>query len=65
MNNEVLVKVEGVFKKFCRNLKRSLWYGVKNISSELFNVSKKVRCDVEYLIGNLFMNKKVNCKNHC
>ena len=34
MNNEVLVKVEGVSKKFCRNLKRSLWYGVKDISSE-------------------------------
>ncbi len=34
MNNEVLVKVDGVSKKFCRDLKRSLWYGVKDISSE-------------------------------
>lgn len=40
-DNEVLVKVEGVSKKFCRNLKRSLWYGVKDISSELFGVSSK------------------------
>jgi len=29
--NEVLIKVDGVSKKFCRNLKRSLWYGVSDI----------------------------------
>ncbi len=40
MNNEVLVKVEGVSNKFCRDLKRSLFYGVKDISSELFGASK-------------------------
>lgn len=40
MNNEVLVKVECVSKKFCRNLKRSLWYGVQDISSELFGATK-------------------------
>ena len=40
MKNDVLVKVEGVSKKFCRNLKRSLWYGVKDISSELFGSTK-------------------------
>ena len=40
MQDEILVKVEGVSKKFCRDLKRSLWYGVKDISSELFGVSK-------------------------
>jgi lipopolysaccharide transport system ATP-binding protein len=35
MSDEVLVKVEGVSKKFCRSLKRSLWYGVQDVSSEL------------------------------
>jgi lipopolysaccharide transport system ATP-binding protein len=35
MSDEVLVQVEGVSKKFCRSLKRSLWYGVKDVSSEL------------------------------
>jgi lipopolysaccharide transport system ATP-binding protein len=40
MKDEVLVKVEGVSKKFCRDLKRSLWYGVKDISSELFGSKK-------------------------
>ena len=39
MSDEVLVKVENVSKKFCSrcigNLKRSLWYGVKDIASEM------------------------------
>ena len=26
-DQEVLVRVEGVSKKFCRSLKKSLWYG--------------------------------------
>jgi len=32
---EVLVKVEGVSKKFCRSLKKSMWYGVCDIAAEL------------------------------
>lgn len=35
MSDEVLVKVENVSKKFCRSLKKSLWYGVRDIGSEL------------------------------
>jgi lipopolysaccharide transport system ATP-binding protein len=35
MNDEVLVKVENVSKKFCRSLKRSLWYGMQDMLSEL------------------------------
>lgn len=31
MTGEVLVKVEGVSKKFCKDLKTSLWYGVKDL----------------------------------
>lgn len=34
-DNEVLVHVEGVAKKFCRSLKRSLWYGLCDIAGEL------------------------------
>tara|TARA_R110002072_G_scaffold117281_14_gene248270 strand:+ start:1859 stop:3100 length:1242 start_codon:yes stop_codon:yes gene_type:complete len=29
--NEVLVSVEGLSKKFCKDLKTSLWYGVKDL----------------------------------
>jgi lipopolysaccharide transport system ATP-binding protein len=34
-SDEVLVRVEGVSKKFCRSLKKSLWYGVCDIAGEL------------------------------
>ena len=34
-DDEVLVRVEGVSKKFCRSLKKSLWYGICDIASEL------------------------------
>lgn len=34
-SSEVLVDVQHVSKKFCRNLKKSLWYGVKDVLAEL------------------------------
>ena len=34
-NSEVLVSCKKVSKKFCRNLKKSLWYGVKDGVSEI------------------------------
>ncbi len=33
--SETLIKVENVSKKFCRSLKTSLWYGMKDLGSEL------------------------------
>jgi lipopolysaccharide transport system ATP-binding protein len=38
---EVLVRVEGVSKKFCRSLKRSLWYGLCDIGAELNPFAKQ------------------------
>lgn len=35
MSKEVLVKVENLSKKFCKDLKTSLWYGVKDLASGL------------------------------
>ena len=35
MNDDILINVEGVSKKFCRSLKKSLWYGVRDILSDL------------------------------
>jgi lipopolysaccharide transport system ATP-binding protein len=40
-SDEVLVRVEGVSKKFCRSLKRSLWYGVCDIGAELNPFAKR------------------------
>jgi lipopolysaccharide transport system ATP-binding protein len=33
--SETLIKVEGVSKKFCRSLKKSLWYGLQDVGNEL------------------------------
>ena len=35
MSGDVLVRVDGVSKKFCRDLKRSLWYGLKDTAADL------------------------------
>lgn len=38
--DDVLIRAEGVSKKFCRSLKKSLWYGVQDVVSELNPFSK-------------------------
>ena len=35
MSDEVLVRVDNVSKKFCKSLKRSLWYGMCDTAQEL------------------------------
>ncbi|MFN6566471.1 ABC transporter ATP-binding protein [Dendronalium sp. ChiSLP03b] len=40
-NTEVVVSVENVSKKFCRDLKRSLVYGVQDIATELVAANRK------------------------
>ena len=40
-DSEVLVRVDGVSKKFCRSLKKSLWYGVQDICSDLNPFARK------------------------
>jgi lipopolysaccharide transport system ATP-binding protein len=37
---EQLIRVENVSKKFCRSLKQSLWYGLRDLGSELAGNSK-------------------------
>ena len=48
-DSEVLVRVEGVSKKFCRDLKKSLWYGVKDMASELMPFGSKQLSGISYL----------------
>ena len=36
MSKEVLISVEGVSKKFCRNLRKSLKYGIQDLGNEIF-----------------------------
>lgn len=35
IDDDVLIKVEHVSKKFCRSLKRSLWYGAQDVANAL------------------------------
>ena len=50
MNNDVVVKVENVSKKFCRQLKKWLWYGVKDVANEVLcrDTSLSVLRDKEF-----------------
>ena len=36
MRSDVLIRIEGVCKKFCGDLKRSLWYGVQGTIKDLY-----------------------------
>ena len=35
-DNNILVEVENLSKKFCKELKTSLWYGVEDLSANIF-----------------------------
>ncbi len=41
--NEPLISVENVSKKFCRSLKRSLWYGLRDVAAELTGRNQRRR----------------------
>ncbi|MBL4680846.1 MAG: ABC transporter ATP-binding protein, partial [Pseudomonadales bacterium] len=41
MNEEILVNVENIGKRFCKDLKRSLWYGLKDISTATLGIQRK------------------------
>lgn len=47
LENEVLVRVDGVSKKFCRDLKKSLWYGMKDVASELIPFSSNSTSNIQ------------------
>ena len=50
-DSDVLVRAEGVSKKFCRDLKKSLWYGVKDMASELLPFGSKQLSEKSYLVS--------------
>jgi lipopolysaccharide transport system ATP-binding protein len=43
MSKEVLISVKDVSKKFSKDLKRSLWYGMTDIGKEIFGMSEHKR----------------------
>jgi lipopolysaccharide transport system ATP-binding protein len=40
-DDDVVLSVRGVSKRFCRSLKRSLWYGLKDIGAELLGSARE------------------------
>ncbi len=41
LNSKVVVEVNNISKKFCKNFKRSLFYGLKDIGQELMSLSSR------------------------
>lgn len=64
-SDDVLIKVENVSKKFCRSLKRSMLYGIADISRDLLhlpNTSDKLRKDEFWAVDDVsFEVKRGEC----
>lgn len=62
---DTLIKVEGVSKKFCKNLKRSMLYGVNNIMASIVGRSintEKLRAQEFWILKDVsFKLKKGEC----
>lgn len=57
--SDTLISVENIGKKFCRSLKKSLWYGCKDIGSELLGRSvdkNKLRSDEFWALKDISFN---------
>lgn len=64
MPDDILINVEGVSKKFCRKLKRSLLYGLQDIGSELIGRSRvpELRKDEFWAVNDVsFELKRGEC----
>ncbi|EAQ81622.1 ABC transporter ATP-binding protein [Blastopirellula marina] len=64
MAEDVLILCENVSKRFCRELKQSLWYGVKDIAHEVaFNRQRHLpqnAAEVELRPGEFWANKDIS-----
>ncbi len=55
-SNEYLIEVEGVSKKFCKSLKKSLFYGLKDLIASFFGYKQnrsKLRQDEFWVVENV------------
>ena len=62
--SEVLISVDNVSKKFCRSLKRSLWYGMQDMAGEIFGNSgvRELRQDEFWAVKDVsFKLKRGEC----
>lgn len=62
--SEALVKIDNVSKKFCKDLKTGLWYGVKDLTSNLFSnkINQTLRPKEFWAVDNIsFEVKRGEC----
>ena len=57
MPADLLIRVENVSKKFCKDFKRSLWYGVNDFACEVFG---KIKDDPTLRSGEFWSVKNVS-----
>ena len=55
-NSEVILDVNHVWKIYCRNLKRAMWYGVKDLGREMLG-SGRDRTQQDLRPGEFFAVK--------
>lgn len=64
-DSQILIKVENVSKKFCRRLRQALWYGMKDLTSELLgrsNSHNELRKDEFWAVDDVsFELKRGEC----
>lgn len=61
MDKDVVIKVEGLNKKFCRSLKRSLLYGALDIARDMFGITRdrgKLRKDEFWALKDISFELK-------
>lgn len=58
---DVVLKVDGLYKKFCRNLKRSMYYGAVDIARDMMGINfdhSQLRKDEFWALENVSFELK-------
>ena len=58
-NRDVILNVENVWKAYCRNLKRGMWYGIKDLGREIVGAGKN-RTHADLRTGEFFAVRDAN-----
>ena len=59
VDSDVLIRVNNVSKKFCRDFKKSLWYGLKDTAHDIFHPKHKSQ-DLELRPGEFWANQNIS-----
>ena len=60
-NSDVILSVESVWKVYCRNLKRAMWYGVQDLGREVIGAGRD-RTHQDLRTGEFFAVRDANFK---